>query len=236
MGRFSHRNSPGRFLAAVLAAVRPLPRTETRVSGTVLVDESGDLGRGPGSSRAFTMTATVTGDPDELAAIAGRYPRNTRTNGRGPDELKFKTSSDSVRLDVLRDVMATGPSIHAVVVGKPEMFHSTKRQVYERSAEALMDDVMRDPVLLTARGPIRVVYDDHQYLRGGTGERIAGKAAETYGVRLSSVETADSAGYAPLQAHDFVAGAVGSKYNSGRREDFDLIGSRAKVRNIRIKR
>jgi len=118
--RTYRRDRLGRFLVAALAAVCPLPRTETKTSGTVLVDESGDLGREPGSSRAFTMTATVTDRPDEFAAIAGRHPRNTRTNGRGPGELKFKTSSDAVRLDVLRDVMATDPSIHAVVTSKTE--------------------------------------------------------------------------------------------------------------------
>lgn len=144
---------------AALAAVRPLPKEETRASGTVLVDESGDLGRGPGSSRTFTMTATVTGDPDEFAAIAGRHPRNTRYGGEGQNELKFNSSNDIVRLDVLRDVMATDPSIHAVVTSKTGLEKVKEEQIYTETAKALTDSVMQDPRIRNSLGTVRVVYD-----------------------------------------------------------------------------
>lgn len=221
---------------AALAAVRPLPK-ESRTSGTVLVDESGDLGRGPGSSRTFTMTATVTGDPDEFAAIAGRHPRNTRTNGRGPDELKFKTSSDAVRLDVLRDVMATDPSIHAVVTSKTGLEKVKEEQIYTETAKALMDSVMQDPRIRNSLGTVRVVYDDHRYLRRGKAAEITSASAAAAGLgQMPKTETKDSSGYAPLQAHDFVAGAVGARYNRQDSRYYDVIEPRTKVTRQDIRR
>ncbi len=237
LGRFSHRNSPGRFLAAVLAAVRPLPRTETRTSGTVLVDESGDLGRGPGSSRTFTMTATVTDRPDELAAIAGRYPRNTRYGGKGPDELKYNSSSDAVRLDVLRDVMATNPSIHAVVTSKTGLEKVKGEQIYTETAKTLMDSVMQDPRIRNSLGTVRIVYDSHKYLYRGNAQRITSEAAASAGLgQIPETRLADSARYAPLQAHDFVAGAIGSRYNRQDSRCYDVIESRTKVTRQDIRR
>jgi len=236
LGRFSRRSSPGRLLAAMLAAVRPLPK-ESRTSGTVLVDESGDLGRGPGSNRTFTMTATVTGDPDEFAAIAGRYPRNTRYGGEGPDELKYNSSSDGVRRSVLRDVMATDPSIHAVVTSKTDSEAMSRENVYTKTTRTLMDSVMQDPRIRNSLGTVRVVYDNHKCLYKGNAQRITSEAAAAAGLeRVPETRLADSARYAPLQAHDFVAGAVGARYNRQDSGCYDIIASRTKTVRKDLKR
>ncbi|MDD4222774.1 MAG: DUF3800 domain-containing protein [Candidatus Methanomethylophilus sp.] len=200
------------------------------------MDESGDLGRGPGSSRTFTMTATVTGDPEALERIADRYPRNTRYRQGGPNELKYNTSSDFVRRSVLRDVMATGPNIHAVVISKSDMSRANGEKVYIAAVSSLIENVMKDSMVRNGKRGVRVVYDNHKYLQDGRAERITKEIAKKNGAKLASEpEVRDSAGCRGLQVHDFVAGAVGSRYNRCNSRDFEIIDPRTEIVRIRMK-
>jgi|GEM_PF-6370710 len=239
LGRFADKDGqtffkkrPMRSHTSDDAAYQRKPRSPV----TVLVDESGNLGRGPASGKAFTMTATVTKDPDTWARIADRYPRNTRYRQGGPNELKYNTSSDFVRRSVLEDVMATGPSIHAVVISKADMSRANDEKVYIATTSSLMENVMKDPVVRNEKRGVRVVYDNHKYLQDGRAERITREIAKKNGAKLASEpEVRDSARCRGLQVHDFVAGAVGSKYNRDDSRDLEIIEPKTEIVRMRMK-
>jgi hypothetical protein len=82
----------------------------------------------------------------------------------------------------------------------------------------------------------RLSFDYHENLGGGVAENIAAKAARKSGVKLvEPARTWDSNACPELQAHDFVAGALGSKYNDGDSKNFEIIEpqTKVKVRNMR---
>jgi len=203
---------------------------------TVLVDESGDLGRKPGASKTMTMTATITDQPETFAEIAGKYEKNTRLSpekrASAPDELKYGTSNDEVRASVLRDIIATNPVIKTVVADKSTLSKRGSR-AYSAVAGELMDDVMKDPAV---KGGARVVFDDGA-IRPRDAVIEVDKAATKHGVPLTGpTETKSSIDTPELLGADFPAGAGGSKYNKGKPKDFEIIRENTTVRHVRRKR
>jgi len=106
----------------------------------------------------------------------------------------------------------------------------SRENVYTKTARTLMDSVMQDPKIRNSMGTVRVVYDSHKYLYRGNAQRITSEAAVAAGLgRIPETRLADSAGYAPLQVHDFVTGAIGSRYNRQDSRCYDVIRSRTEI-------
>ena len=209
---------------------------------TVLIDESGDWGIKPDSSKTMTMTAVITDNPQALAEIPPNYEKNTRINpekrGKYPNELKYSTSNDEVRQGVIKEVMSTDPKIKAVVVDKST---APKRgsKAYQKTAEALLDDVMKDPVV---QGGVEVVFDKNKDLSQNAAVLAVDSAAKIHGVKINASTTTKSSIETPeLQATDFPTGAIGAKYNMndvgrGNPNDYKRIRSKTTVRHVKLKK
>jgi len=191
---------------------------------TVLIDESGDLGKKPGASKKFTMSATITTHPQDLVAIVDKHPKNTR-NKKYPGELKFSNSSDQVRNDVLDELMGTDPLIRSVIRNKHDITNGG--DTYRDTTREIISDVLD-----TTPGKVDIIMDNHDAIKNGRGERLCKKIADGKGrtdVECTVVPSKDSP---MLQAHDFVAGAVGSKHNNDNPSFFRKIARRTTEREI----
>lgn len=203
----------------------------------VLIDESGTPSYSSGS-KEFTITASINSDPDALVKIVDSEPKGTRfpKDSRYTHELKFSTSSDKVRRETLEKIAATNPSVYAVHISRTEMKDSRPRSIYHRAASELMDDVMRDEKLKDGRARSDIVIDRSGYLSQPAARIMADRAAFDARIpRPMRVETVSSFDDKRLQAHDFVAGAVGDKYN-GNGTFFGTIAGVSHIRTVHAKR
>lgn len=184
----------------------------------IFIDESGELGFKGGSSATFVMAATITDRPEEFRRLSLNYQP---PSGR---ELKFKSSTNRVRREILNDVSVLGPEIRAIVVCKtnlPDDWKVKGEKLYIKTTSTLMDDIMKN-----TPGCVGVVFDHHTALHEDIGCKIAKDTAEKYGRNLISCEqNMSSKDDAALQTHDFVASAIGYKYNSGKARFFDQLGN-----------
>ncbi|AGI47378.1 hypothetical protein TALC_00369 [Thermoplasmatales archaeon BRNA1] len=203
----------------------------------ILVDESGDPKR-ESRSKEFTMTASINSDPRILEEIVDTKPRGTRypTKPELKDELKYFSSNDRVRTETLKDILATNPRIYAVHLNKEEAKKESSRAVYHRSVRELMELVMGDPMLKTSDAAIDIVFDRHNLLGPNDAARFAKNAAKHNGIMtIDEIRCDRSIENRCLQAHDFLAGAIGAKYNQRKTEDFSIIEDVVIVRTIHLK-
>lgn len=205
----------------------------------VLIDESGDLGTEPDSSKTITMTASVNKNYPVLGRIAKSHPKNTRLDG--PDELKYYSSSDKVRRDVLDDFMKTSPRIYSVVLKKSNFGKMTQEKAYLKLVEEALDDIMEDPNVRACRSGVELVFDQHWVINDKIVQNRTVRAARRHKLdeTIFHARTERSIGYLPLQVHDFATGAVGWEYNgvgghdeTNPTDDYKFISPRTKARYI----
>jgi hypothetical protein len=199
---------------------------------TALIDESGDMGRKPDSSKLFTMSALITDNPYGLVEIVDSHPKNTKWN-KYEGELKFSNSVDEIRFGVLDDIASKEPNIRAVVLDKKDIPEGhDDGMVYRDTARELIRDVLE-----TTHGDVRIVMDYHDTIKNGRGERMALKVAEDM-ERTNEVtaKVARSKKTKVLQAADMVAGSVGQEYNKDNNTFHNVIRKNTTVRRIKLKR
>ena len=206
----------------------------------VLIDESGDLGTGPDSSKAIVMTASVNKNNRlVLDKIAKSHPKNTRFDG--PDELKHYSSSDEVRRDVLVDFMRTSPQIYSVVLTKSNFGKMTQAKAYLKMVEEALDDIMEDPHVQACRVGVELVFDRHWAINDKIVQKMTQSAAKKHQLdeTIFYARTEPSIDYPPLQVHDFATGTVGWEYNrigghnlNTPTKDYEIIAPRTKSRYI----
>lgn len=211
----------------------------------ITVDESGNMDRGSldgritkeGATKTLTMTAVITDQPDTIANIAKRTKMNTRypwmKRPRDKGELKYRSSSDYVRKKVLREIGSTCPFIYSVVASKTD-FPPAKVSnitIYERLAKALMENVMGFIGEHKITGSIRIIFDSYERFNSEDAIKITKVIAERHGVTIDpkDISVQKSKVRKDLQAIDFVAGAIGTRYNRDRIEDFSIIAHRTMI-------
>lgn len=204
----------------------------------VLVDESGDPKRNSGS-KEFTMTASITTYPLALERITDSKPRGTRypTKPEFKKELKYFSSNDRIRREVLEEIMATNPAVYAARINKNEAKSGSPREIYHLVTRELIGCVMADPALRRPGAEIDVVYDRHRLLDKADAEKLTRSAAKQKGAGIiKTIDCNESVNDRHLQAHDFLAGAVGSRYNHKLNHDFRIIESAVTIWNVPIKK
>lgn len=205
----------------------------------VLIDESGDPGQSENSSREFTMTASINKDSTPLEKIVDETPKGTRfpKDERYSHELKHSSSSDDVRMQVLNKYMMSKPSVYAVHISKNELKGHSSRAIYVKSADELMRDVLSDKVFVVDVSKADFVFDSCNYLNDKDAERVTKNAAKRNGVEaVNKVERHVSSQDKSLQAHDFLSGAIGMKYNAGDETEYNAIKEVTKTRTIHMKK
>ena len=105
----------------------------------VLIDESGNTGRTARSPKYFVSAATVMECPKEFIRIGSSYEPNTK-HQQQPGVLKFTTSIDDIRLNVLSDIDSMADAkIYAVVVDKRNIIQKLQDNTWIVSAERLLN-------------------------------------------------------------------------------------------------
>ena len=205
----------------------------------VLIDESGDLGEELKSPKPITMTATINNDYSDLASIAKSYPKNTRPTSKKKDELKYNSSSDEVRRNVLMEYMGASPQIYSVILKKSNFGKMSPCQAYIWMLEEALNDIMEDQNVRACRTRVDLIFDKHNCLSKPLAVKLTEQAAIKHGLddAIFWVDTKPSQEYLPLQVHDFATGAIGGEYRrSGGHDDrtltsdYKIINSRSKER------
>lgn len=88
------------------------------------IDESGDLGTKPGSSKFLVISALIVDDPLELDRVIKRMRRNKfKKELKKANEIKANKSSDAVILHILKSLSdIKGAKIYHVVLDKSKLY------------------------------------------------------------------------------------------------------------------
>lgn len=190
------------------------------------VDESGDMGFKPNSSRYATFAGVVTSSRFAVERIPGRIrKRRLKRNIRRLAELKFHNSNREVRMAVLRMLAATGDtSVACLVVDKSKLrkrFQEHNEEFYVGSCVRLAEEIAS---LARPGRSLSLVFDlrrgggimnsafESAVLGGVVGtDRSEGKTPPE--IRVSKLDSLTSGG---LQVADYVAGAIQRRFE---RED-----------------
>ncbi len=187
------------------------------------------------------MTATINDNYSELAPIAKSHPKNTRPTSKKKDELKYNSSSDEVRQNVLTEYMETSPQIYSVILKKSNFGKMSPCQAYVAMVKEALNDIMEDSNVRACRTRIDLFFDAHNCLSKSLAVKLTKQAAIEHGLddKIFWVDTKRSQEYLPLQVHDFATGAIGGEYRrSGGHDDktltsdYKIIQSKSKERFI----
>jgi len=230
------------MIAKQLGDMKGRRTADRRIQLTAYIDESGDMGLDVmrGASDALVVSATVTDRPKDFESIRGRYAPNTKFGDEGSrryGELKFSTSTDAVRLDVLDEVRKLDPKIYSVVLMKEDIDpRMTQYDILGGMVKELLADVVAGD-----GGIYRVTIDEHKKLNQSRRERICRAAIEGTEWEITECKVLDSKYSHGLQVNDFVTGAMSYKYNAAppryRDRFYNIIaGNVASIRKASMKR
>ena len=197
----------------------------------VYLDESGDLGRSPRSSRHIVAAALSTPDPIGLRRLVRKANRRFGPREKHLGELKFNEASEDLRRFVLEGICATDAWIAWVAACKHPL-------PWPRSAdnELLMTSAFEEVVgrlgATVAARTVTVVVDRRRVREKARGEfdrRITEAITRSHrglfppGIDVIHLDSQRSAG---LQAVDFVAGAVFQSVERRRNGCLDILAPR----------
>ena len=191
------------------------------VEKTILIDEFGDLGSSPDSSKKFGMVATVTRDPGTFRRISERKKRETNTKG----ELKYRNSNFQIRQEMIHEISRSDVYIYATIANKNPM---SGKKLYKKTAESLLHDIMNND----SAKSYYVIYDRHSALNKDAADKLTKSVASKHHKFISEVLTLNSSDSLELQTHDFVAGALGADAERGDSRLSGILNNKLRLRII----
>ena len=174
----------------------------------VFIDESGDLGKSVNSDPYLVFAASVTNKPEEFTKIVDKYSLNASES----IELKFSTTSYHTRMSILSEINKVNPDIYSAVVVKSNKRWGKGKDLYHLAIKEFTERILDVPedrnyyFLLDKHSAIST--DENPNLGCEICKEIATKKGKNIGCKI-----VDSKNTKPIQAHDFVVGAIGSAYN-----------------------
>lgn len=114
------------------------------------------------------MTASINSNPELLIQVVEGTGKGIRylNDNKFKDELKYWSSSDETRLNVLQLLKETDPKVYAVHINKREIRPgTTSKYTYATQTRNLMEEVMKDSVLKNRT--VVVIFDQQIILRRG---------------------------------------------------------------------
>lgn len=191
----------------------------------VYLDESGDLGLSPTSSKHLVVAALATAEPRVLARIVRRSRRRYGLEGVG--ELKFNKDGDTLRRFVLESLGRTDSSVAWGAVVKsnaPPPLKGDKNGLYQYLVRRTVSDLSKGIhakrlcVLIDRRSTEPTV---RRALEGRIGSDVVMNHAG-YLPPIVMVGHMDSVNSEGLQIADYVAGTVFQRLERG---DGSYLGS-----------
>jgi hypothetical protein len=214
-----------------------------KIGKLAVFEDSGEPGgMPPRSSKEFIMAAAVTDRWDEFGIIADSFDKNTRAGADpSPNELKYGTSDDRTRTEVLEDVSKLKPSIYAIIVCKdalpPEWEGLSGGEIYRKTTSTLIEDIMKN-----TDGDLTFYFDQHTSLNEKPempfpDNRFLIKAVEDktdparHNVRYVSQKR--SVEENTVQTQDFIVGSIKSLRVFGEESPYDRIKDLVSMREVR---
>jgi len=200
----------------------------------IFIDESGDFGFSPKSSRYITLCAIIVSDKVVLERIPRRTRRQLNATVRMKPELKFHGSDEIVKRKVL-GMFALLPEAHIASISLDKAriekrYQKYKGEIYDRMCGALIGDILQTlpPVnriefnfdIRPMNKPKSLDFDDmilRKILTHSQRLRIISPFATVS--RMSSERNKG------LIVADFIAGAIRRKYERRSPEYYDIISN-----------
>jgi hypothetical protein len=110
----------------------------------VLVDESGDLGRGERSSNTFVLAASVLTDPSIFRNIAKRTRRRFRKESSKTVELKHHKANERIAICILRSIADSDVTIYWNSYDKKNKSQLPPAQIYGSMLADLLLAILND--------------------------------------------------------------------------------------------
>jgi len=194
---------------------------------TASFDERGDFGLKKESSKTLVIAASDIVDPDAFAAIATRYPKNTRQfkkTKKVEDSLKFRTSSDNIRASVVQEIADSIIDVYAITYVKDKETDMVEEgsKIYRDLFEQVVDQLMKN----TDAESLYVVIDTCKELGKTVGCRIVRTAANKYEKKIVECKQVRTKDELLLQTHDFVVGSLGHFEEHGNSEYTERLSER----------
>jgi len=186
----------------------------------IFIDESGDLGQD--GSRYFTIAAIVfNNDKIPKRIIFHTRKRILNKKQKLASELKANKSNDRIREYVLKQIAKSDCSIFTIVVNKSKIFpqlYQVKEKLYNFVLGILVKNFNQDSNKL-------VIIIDKRSKNKLIGEDLKEYIISKFGDKKDNVELYQSDSYTSygLQTADFVAWAIGRKFNTGDARYYNII-------------
>ena len=196
-------------------------------------DETGDVGRAPGSSRYLIVAIVLTRNPRSLRKTVTKTRKHLRKKLKSIPELKAKRTPKKIVTRFLRYIAELDVEIVTVVLDKHIAPACPEPEDWYRlvCAEAVCHCLERYAWLKLA---IDRRYTN-EILRDKLGQSIFVRAASTSGrttVGLIRIEHLDSTQEKGIQAVDAVVWSLGQKYERGDDELYNIIKDKIIVEEV----
>jgi hypothetical protein len=181
-------------------------------SAIIILDESGDLGFSPHSSRYFVVAATIVHETDNMVRLAKKV-RNSIRGRKWKEELKFNNSEEPTKMLMLKGVAKMDCQILWDSFDKnniPMNLREDKYLLYQTACEI----VLQEAIKRTLAKKIHIIIDK-RYSKRSDRDRLELNVMSTLtknhvgnfspSVRISQYDSITSR---ELQVHDFIVGAV----------------------------
>lgn len=192
----------------------------------IYLDESGDLGFNPNSSKHIVIALLITKTPLHVERCIKKIrQRKLKKKLKELPEIKFNKSSDLIREKILTCIAKEPIEIAYIVLDKNRVNparHNHKQKIYNFIVGYLMGSLpygntTHSKLIVDKRISNKVIRADFdEYIK----QNIAFKVDITHENSMYNQ---------CLQATDFIAGAIFRKCESGDSRYFDLIKHRIKV-------
>ncbi|OPX78359.1 MAG: hypothetical protein A4E45_01369 [Methanosaeta sp. PtaB.Bin039] len=203
----------------------------------IYLDESGDLGFGPRSSKYFVLAAIIAREPGNVQRCVKRVrQQKLKKKYKTIPELKFHNSSQTIRDRVLKCVAATDTDIAYVVLRKHQVFERLKNKqsiLYNYLSGSLVAKIITAYKL---EGPTEIFVDKSLYglERDNFDSYLTWKAclnnhSEEIDIEPPEIVHIDSRQDRCIQAVDFIAGAINHMYSIDDPSYYSIIEPRVSI-------
>jgi hypothetical protein len=203
----------------------------------IYLDESGDLGFGPRSSKYFVLAAIIAREPDKTGKCIKKVRQQKLPKKyKEIPELKFHNSSQTIRTRVLDCLTRTDTDIAYAVLRKHQVYERLKSQssiLYNYLCGSLISKIITAYKL---EGQIKVFVDRSlygferenfdNYL---TWKACLGNHSEEQTIDPPDIVHIDSRQDRCIQVVDFVAGAVNHRYSMDDPTYYNTIEQRVSI-------
>jgi len=173
---------------------------------TAAGEESGGISMVPHGHKSITYAITEISDPDKFAAIAKKYPKNTRNRDKKQNELSWWGSSDKIREKVIIAISNQDVKVYL----STEMNRQDKTDSSEERFLRVLKDAAGAMIDHTDADHIDFKLDNNPYVPTDVIDREIGDMAAAKN-KTASIAHLRSFDEPIIQTQDFIAGSADSQ-------------------------